>query len=83
MAAAMALMESPAIIMAVVFLLDMGLMAARNLPQVKGKSPALIAYAVPQASPSLYFGLSLGVTFPLNILFGIPVYVALAKAVLI
>ena len=112
------------------FLLDMGLMAARNLPQVKGKSPALIAYAVlgpvlhaglalglayllhlpvgdgallmvlaasasyiavpavlryavPEASPSLYFGLSLGVTFPLNILFGIPVYVALAKAVLI
>ena len=101
------------------FLLDMGLMAARNLPQVKGKSPLLIAYAVlgpvvhaglalslsyvlqlnpgdgallmvlaasasyiavpavlryalPEANPSLYFGMSLGVTFPLNILFGIP-----------
>jgi hypothetical protein len=111
------------------FLLDMGLMAARNLPEVKGKSPALIAYAVlgpivhaglalglayllnlpvgdgallmvlaasasyiavpavlryavPEASPSLYFGLSLGVTFPLNILIGIPVYVSLAKVVL-
>jgi hypothetical protein len=111
------------------FLLDMGLMAARNLPQVKGKSPVLVAYAVigpilhaslglglayllglsagdgallmvlaasasyiavpavlrfalPEANPSLYFGLSLGVTFPLNILFGIPIYVGLAQSVL-
>lgn len=111
------------------FLLDMGLMAARNLPQVKGQSPVLIAYAVigpiahaafalalsvwlrlpvgdgallmvlaasasyiavpavlryalPEAKPSLYFGLSLGVTFPLNLLFGIPVYVTLAHNVL-
>ena len=111
------------------FLLDMGLMAARNLPQVKDKSPVLIAYAVlgpilhaglalglavllklqvgdaallmvlaasasyiavpavlryalPEANPSLYFGLSLGVTFPLNILLGIPAYTALAQAVL-
>lgn len=111
------------------FLLDMGLMAARNLPQIQGKSPVLIAYAVlgpmahaglalglafllnlpagdgallmvlaasasyiavpavlryavPEANPSLYFGLSLGVTFPLNILFGIPAYVALAQAIL-
>jgi hypothetical protein len=112
------------------FLLDMGLMAARNLPQVKGKSPALIAYAIigpilhasmalglafvlnlpagdgallmvlaasasyiavpavlkfalPEANPSLYFGLSLGVTFPLNILFGIPAYVSIAQFVLL
>ena len=111
------------------FLLDMGLMAARNLPQVKGKSPVLVAYAVlgpivhasvalglswwlglpagdgallmvlaasasyiavpavlryalPEANPSLYFGLSLGVTFPLNILVGIPIYVNLAHEVL-
>ena len=111
------------------FLLDMGLMAARNLPQVRGKSPVLVAYAVvgpmvhaalalalayalqlsagdgallmvlaasasyiavpavlryalPESNPSLYFGLSLGVTFPLNILFGIPVYASIAKAVL-
>ena len=108
------------------FLLDMGLMAARNLPQVRGKSPWLIAYAllapvlhaslalglavllalpvgsgallmvlaasasyiavpavlryaVPEANPSLYFGLSLGVTFPLNIILGIPVYVTVAQ----
>jgi len=112
------------------FLLDMGLMAARNLPQVKGKSPALIAYAIispilhaslalgiayvlnlpagdgallmvlaasasyiavpavlrfalPEANPSLYFGLSLGITFPLNILFGIPAYVSIAQSVLL
>lgn len=108
------------------FLLDMGLMAARNLPQLKGKSPWLIAfavlgpvahasialamaaalslpagtgallmvlaasasyiavpavlrYAIPEASPSLYFSLSLGVTFPLNIIFGIPAYVGIAQ----
>jgi uncharacterized protein len=111
------------------FLLDMGLMAVRNLPQVKGKSPVLIAYAIlgplvhaslalcmawmlnvpagdgallmvlaasasyiavpavlryalPEANPSLYFGLSLGVTFPLNILLGIPLYTSVAHAVL-
>jgi hypothetical protein len=111
------------------FLLDMGLMAARNLPQVKGQSPVLIAYAVlgpivhaalalglavllklsagdgallmvlaasasyiavpavlrtalPEAKPALYFGLSLGLTFPLNIVLGIPVYVSTAQAVL-
>lgn len=111
------------------FLLDMGLMAARNLPQVKGQSPVLIAYAVlgpmvhaalalglaftlklsagdgallmvlaasasyiavpavlrtalPEAKPALYFGLSLGLTFPLNIVLGIPAYLAVAQAVL-
>jgi hypothetical protein len=111
------------------FLLDMGLMAARNLPQLRGKSPVLIAYAVlgpifhaslalalafllnlpagdgallmvlaasasyiavpavlryalPEANPSLYFSLSLGVTFPLNILLGIPTYTAIAQAFL-
>ena len=111
------------------FLLDMGLMAARNLGQVKGKSPILVAYAVlaplahaslalglawvldlpvgdaalltvlaasasyiavpavlryaiPEANPSLYFGLSLGVTFPLNILFGIALYTQVALMVL-
>ena len=108
------------------FLLDMGLMAARNLSQVKGTSPALMGYAVlgpiahaslalalawlfhvspgngallmvlaasasyiavpavlryalPEANPSLYFGLSLGITFPLNILLGIPIYVGVAQ----
>nr|WP_295785633.1 sodium-dependent bicarbonate transport family permease [Rhodoferax sp.] len=110
------------------FLLDMGLMTARNLPQLKGISPLLLAYAlfaplvhaamalalavllglqlgdvillmvlaasasyiavpaviryaIPEARPPLYFGLSLGVTFPLNILVGIPLYSTVAKAV--
>ena len=111
------------------FLLDMGLMTARNLPQLRGRSPWLLAYAVvaplchasialalawlagvaagdgallmvlaasasyiavpavlryaiPEANPSLYFGLSLGITFPLNILFGIPLYAGIAQRVL-
>ena len=111
------------------FLLDMGLLTARSLPQVRGKSPWLLAYAVagplvhsslalglcallniptgdaillmvlaasasyiavpavmrhavPEANPSLYFGLSLGITFPLNILFGIPLYSYVARSVL-
>ena len=111
------------------FLLDMGLMTARNLGGLKGKSPWLLAYAIlaplahaalalglaslagasagnaallmalaasasyiavpavlreaiPEASPSLYFGMSLGLTFPFNILLGIPLYVGVAQAVL-
>jgi hypothetical protein len=108
------------------FLLDMGLLAARNMGELKGKSPWLLAYAIlgplvhasvalvlgkllglqpgnvallmvlaasasyiavpavirqaiPEANPSLYFGMSLGVTFPFNILLGIPLYVAVAQ----
>jgi hypothetical protein len=108
------------------FLLDMGLLVAKNFGSVRGKSPVLIAYAsigplvhasialalsillqmsaadavllmvlsasasyivvpavlryaIPEANPSLYFGLSLGVTFPLNILFGIPLYTFVAR----
>jgi len=44
--------------------------------------PAVMRYAVPEANPSLYFGLSLGITFPLNILFGIPLYSHVARLVL-
>ena len=40
--------------------------------------PAVLRHAIPEANPSLYFGLSLGVTFPLNILLGIPFYTYLA-----
>ncbi len=108
------------------FLLDMGLMAARNLPGLRGRSPVLLAYgvmapllhaalawglaraaglpagdtallmtlaasasyiavpavvryAIPEANPSLYFGLSLGLTFPLNLMLGIPLYTHLAQ----
>ncbi len=41
-----------------------------------------LRYAIPEANPALYFGLSLGVTFPINILIGIPAYTALAQGVL-
>jgi hypothetical protein len=108
------------------FLLDMGLLAARNFKEVIGKSrwvlayavagplvhaslalglaallglsagdgallmtlaasasyiavPAVLRFAIPEANPSLYFGLSLGLTFPLNIVFGIPFYAKVAS----
>jgi len=111
------------------FLLDMGLLAARNMGQLRGKSPWLLAYAIggpivhagralllalalgmpagnaallmvlaasasyiavpavirqaiPEANPSLYFGMSLGLTFPFNILVGIPIYVFAAQHLL-
>lgn len=44
--------------------------------------PAVVRHAIPEANPSLYVGLSLGVTFPLNILLGIPLYTRVAQAVL-
>ncbi|MCM0045702.1 MAG: sodium-dependent bicarbonate transport family permease [Burkholderiaceae bacterium] len=44
--------------------------------------PAVLRYAIPEANPALYFGLSLGVTFPLNILVGIPLYTYVAQSVL-
>jgi hypothetical protein len=112
------------------FLLDMGLLAARNMAQLRGKSPWLLVYAIvgplahaalalalcaafgiaagnaallmvlaasasyiavpavirhaiPEANPSLYFGMSLGLTFPFNILFGIPLYVQVAHRLLV
>ncbi len=111
------------------FLLDMGLLTARNVAQLKGLPlrllaygigaplvhgalalalaaavgmsagngallvvlaasasyiavPAVLRHAMPEASPSLYFGMSLGLTFPFNILLGIPIYVAVAHRVL-
>jgi len=44
--------------------------------------PAVVRYAIPEANPALYFGLSLGVTFPINILIGIPLYAFLAQRLL-
>ena len=41
--------------------------------------PAALKYALPQANPSLYFGMSLGLTFPINIIIGIPLYTFIAK----
>ena len=44
--------------------------------------PAVLRYAIPEANPSMYLGLALGITFPLNILIGIPLYTYAAQAVL-
>ena len=41
--------------------------------------PAVLRHAVPEVSPALYMGMSLGITFPLNIILGIPSYSAIAK----
>lgn len=108
------------------FLLDMGLVVAKNLRDARGKAPvlllyavvspfvhaaialllamllglsagdagllmvlsasasyivvpAVLRYAVPEANPSVYLGLPIGVTFPINLLIGIPVYLAAAE----
>jgi hypothetical protein len=41
--------------------------------------PAALKLAIPEASPTLYLGLSLGLTFPLNIILGIPFYFQIAQ----
>ncbi len=41
-----------------------------------------VVLRIPVANPSLYFGLSLEVTFPLNILLGILLYTSIAKSVI-
>ena len=42
--------------------------------------PAAMRVALPQANPSIYLTLSLGVTFPFNLTLGIPLYLAVALA---
>jgi hypothetical protein len=42
--------------------------------------PAAMRVALPEADPSIYLTLSLGVTFPFNLTLGIPLYVAVATA---
>lgn len=42
--------------------------------------PAALRLALPEARPSIYLPLSLGVTFPFNLTLGIPLYMALAAA---
>jgi hypothetical protein len=107
------------------FLLDMGLMAAKNFKGLKGKPsitmfyaigaplvhasialglskllglplgdtvllmvlaasasyiavPAVLRHALPEVNPALYMGMSLGITFPFNIILGIPLYAYIA-----
>ncbi|MEM6660635.1 MAG: sodium-dependent bicarbonate transport family permease [Pseudomonadota bacterium] len=42
-------------------------------------APAALRVALPKANPAIYLTLSLGLTFPFNLTFGIPIYVALAE----
>jgi uncharacterized protein len=42
--------------------------------------PAAMRVALPEANPSIYLTLSLGVTFPFNLTLGIPAYLAVAQA---
>jgi len=42
--------------------------------------PAAMRVALPEANPSVYLTLSLGVTFPFNLTVGIPLYVGIAMA---
>lgn len=43
--------------------------------------PAAMRVALPEANPSVYLTLSLGVTFPFNLTIGIPIYLAIARTV--
>ncbi|MEK3884374.1 sodium-dependent bicarbonate transport family permease [Paenibacillus sp. PL2-23] len=42
-------------------------------------APAALKTSVPEANPSIYLGLSLGITFPMNLLIGIPFYYTVAS----
>ncbi len=42
-------------------------------------APAAIRLAVPEANPSIYLTTSLGITFPFNLLWGIPLYLSMAR----
>ena len=43
--------------------------------------PPVMRLAVPEANPSFYMTLSLGITFPFNVIVGIPLYHRLAQAI--
>jgi len=42
-------------------------------------APAAIRFAIPKANAAFYIALPLGLTFPMNVIFGIPYYIALAQ----
>ncbi|GAB7388779.1 sodium-dependent bicarbonate transport family permease [Bacillaceae bacterium] len=42
-------------------------------------APAALRSSIPEANPSIYLGLALGVTFPFNLVIGIPFYFAAAQ----
>jgi hypothetical protein len=43
--------------------------------------PAAMRLALPEADPGIYLSMSLGITFPFNIIFGISIFAALATAI--
>ncbi|WP_409252897.1 sodium-dependent bicarbonate transport family permease [Bacillus sp. SCS-153A] len=45
-------------------------------------APAALKTSVPEANPSIYLGLALGVTFPFNLIIGIPFYYEIAQRLL-
>ncbi len=45
--------------------------------------PAAFKNAVPEANPGLYLPMALGITFPVNIIVGIPFYYYLIKNVVV
>jgi hypothetical protein len=44
--------------------------------------PAAMRMTVPEANPSLYISTALGMTFPFNIIVGIPLYLSVIERVL-
>jgi hypothetical protein len=42
-------------------------------------APAAVRLALPEASPGLYLTASLGITFPFNLIIGIPLLLALSE----
>jgi hypothetical protein len=41
--------------------------------------PAVLRYAIPEANPAVYLALPIGITFPINLLVGIPLYTSVAS----
>lgn len=79
-------MVNASIALGIAWLLDMSVGDATLLAVLAASGsyivvPAVIRYAIPEARPSKYFTLALGVTFPLNISIGIPLYHAAAGAI--
>ena len=44
-------------------------------------APAAVRLALPEASPSYYLTASLAITFPFNVVFGLPIYLNFAKSI--
>jgi hypothetical protein len=42
--------------------------------------PAAMRLAIPEANPGIYVTMALGITFPLNVIFGLPLYLTIIQA---